>query len=401
MAGAGRRGHAPRSPQEPRSHPSGGSFVRSSACRVHPGIVRSLGVSLTLLLLARPALADGTLWVNVAGRFLSDPQNPNYQEPRLEWFDGDTFAPLGGFASDDRDRAIAQGPDGNLYAATSILNDESEIRIWDRETGTILDTFGSWKGSPVDIAFGPQGTLFVQVAARFFSDPQNPNYQEPLLDEYDPATGQLLDRWVRNDDRERDIAVDSDGNVYAVASIFENESVVRVYPAGDRSTPIDTIGSWKGTPVSIEIGPGDILYVQVQARFFGDPQNPNYQAPQLDLYDPSSGLLVDSFERAADNSRQIAVGDDGTVFVGTAPVADEAHVDVYDASDLGTVFDTLGSWKAGFRDIAFVPEPGSGGMLAALGAMIALTARRSLQRRVARSSAWRKAPRSIGPTSPS
>lgn len=323
-------------------------------------------------LLPRPSAAEGTLWLNVAGRFVGDPGNANHQEPRIERFDGETLAFLGGWGSDDRDRALAEGPDGLLYASTAIENDVAEIRVWNPDTQMIVDTFGSWKSGPTDLAFGPEGTLFVQVPARFFSDPMNANHQAPLLEEYDPDTGAMLGSWPRSDDRERDIAVDGQGNVYATATTENDVATIRRYLASDLSSVDDTIGSWKQTPSAIEIGGGGDLYVVVQARFFGDPMNENYQAPVLEVYDPSTGMLLESEERAADTDRQLGVDAAGTVYVGRRPVSDEAYVDVYEASDLGTVADTVGSYKAGFRDVVFAPEPGPAAAGLAFAAVVGL-----------------------------
>ena len=342
---------------------------------------RSIAALAGLSLAVAGGARGDEVWVLVAGRYVGEPTNPNYQEPLLERFDAATGSPLGSLVRDDMDRAVAVGPDGNLYVSRIGVDSTSSIDVVDPDTGATLDGFGFWNGSITDLAFGPSGTLFVLVAARYVGDPGNPLYQDPLLAELNPVTGVQLDQWVRSDDRDRFIAVAANGDVYAGTSTLNDQSTIRIYAATDRSVVADTFGSWKSTPSSLALDPDGDLWVQIPGRFVGEPANPNYQPNQLDEWNPSGRSLRNSYPRADDRDRMIAVDPDvGTIFASTSLLNDQATLRAYLAANPAAVDDTLGSWKAGARDVAApraAPEPASAGLGAAALLGLAILRRRA------------------------
>ena len=194
-----------------------------------------------------------------------------------------------------------------------------------------------------------------------------------------------LDTWTRSDDRERAIAVGPNGDVYAGISADDPEdATLRVYAAADRSVVADTIGAWNVGPSDIEFGPAGNLWAQIPGRFIGDPQNPQFQANQLDVYDPVSGLELDSFVRPDDRNRFLAVGPTGTLFNGASLLNNEATIRVYPSADPGATPTTVGTWKAGARSITstfVVPEPAIAGAIAALVALVGVARGRASRAR--------------------
>jgi outer membrane protein assembly factor BamB len=156
---------------------------------------------------------------------------------------------LGRFVSDNsggltRPRTPVFGPDGNgdgiqdLYVASA---DTSEVLRFNGATGAFLDTFVTANSggllSPSDLAFGPDGALYVSCAGNLPGIPPA-NGQGSIL-RYDGTTGAFLNVVASGLSAPLGITFGTDGSLY-VANQFTN-AVLRV--SGGVTTEFVSAGS--------------------------------------------------------------------------------------------------------------------------------------------------------------
>lgn len=121
-----------------------------------------------------------------------------------------------------RPRTPLFGPDGNgdglqdLYVVSA---DTNEILRYDGETGVFLDTFVAARSggllNPGDIAFGPDGNLYVSSLGFSTNTPVIPGAGKVLR--FEGTTGAYLNTIMTGLSNPLGVTVDSDGTVYAAS----------------------------------------------------------------------------------------------------------------------------------------------------------------------------------------
>jgi sugar lactone lactonase YvrE len=211
---------------------------------------------------------------------------------------------------------LVQGPDGNVYVASSATN--SVIR-YDGTTGALIGTFVSASSggltTPFGLAFGPDGNLYVG------SEGTNAIYR------YNGTTGAFIDTFVAatsgglNDPK--GIVFGADGNLY-VSSPASNSILRYQGPSGPSpGSPLPSTGQTGATfvpagsgglsvPMDLTFGPDGNLYVENTANSTGSPL-------AVLKFDGTTGAFLSTFVAAGAGGmmepRGLAFDQDGRLYV--------------------------------------------------------------------------------------
>ncbi len=287
-------------------------------------------------------------------------------------------------------------PAGAGPAWTLLVTDSSNdtVEMLDATTGAYLGTFASGGPLSFPIGFdrGPDGNLYVSA------------YGSGNVVRYDGTSGAFIDEFVAGGPTRYDTTFGPDGNLY-VTDHFSGS--ISVYD-GATGAPMGTFASGMQWVDQIEFR-GGYLYAST-----GD-------ADQIFRFDATTGAFVDEFIPAGsgglNNAMGFTWGPDGNLYVvgqdsqavhvfdgqtgapigsgifastalnaprflafspvdGNLYVTDNDGIEIFD----GTTGAWLGSWQNGLnnpRDLMFVPEPASGMLILAGGALLTLCRRRS------------------------
>ncbi len=211
----------------------------------------------------------------------------------------DTFVPAGSGGLDGP-MTLVFGSDGHLYVTCGPtmqgLRHNGRVLRYDGETGDFIDVFVSPVSSPIGLAFGPDGNLYVG------------NFHDASVHRFDGSTGETLGTFVASHagglDYVNSLTFGPDGNLY-VTGTWDGK-VLRY--DGETGEFIDIFASGRGHgPNDLSFGPDGNLYVST-----GDGNS-------LLRYDGGTGEFIDVF--ASDpqliNTGGHAFGPDGNLYVGS------------------------------------------------------------------------------------
>jgi streptogramin lyase len=207
---------------------------------------------------------------------------------------------------------VVQGPDGNIYVASSGTN---SILRYNGSTGAFISTFvASGSGglsSPYGVAFGPDGNLYVGSTALH------------AINRYNGTTGAFIDAFVPANSGgltgPKCIAFGADGNLYVADS--DSNAVLRYQgPSGaSPGTPLPSTGQTGATfvpagsgglsgPFELAFGPDGNLYVNNTANSLAVLKFDGATGAFISTYVPpgSGGLLA---------PRGLAFDQDGRLYV--------------------------------------------------------------------------------------
>ena len=236
------------------------------------------------------------------------------------------------------------GPDGNLYVTTGSTetypNEDPRVLKFDSNTGEYLGTFASnieMRG-PTDVAFGPDGNLYVSdgLASKVFR--------------FDGKTGESLGVFATGNinDNFRGLAWGPDGNLYVgpLQGYIDKFDGATGASLGIFPTPP------AGTMHNVTFGPDGLLY---GSDYFGS---------SVYAYDIVTGELVKSFD-GLNGALGMIFSDDGDLFVANYFNYEIIKFDINSGSS-GTVFADA-STLSGPVDFVLlpIPEPSTNAMLLA------------------------------------
>ena len=287
-------------------------------------------------------------------------------------FDGATGAYLGEFVTPGsgglrKADGICFGPDGNLYVGDSAgmenPNTPGTVIRYNGRTGAFIDTFASGGELyvPWDLAFGPDGNLYVSSSYRSW------------VSRYNGTTGAFIDYFVP----------DGSGGLSGPNGILFRGDYLYVATASDPSDPFGRVLRYSAltgafvdefipplsgglkVPAFMTFGPDGNLYVT------------GWSSYAVHRYNGTTGAFVDLFvpPGTLSNPAGLAFGPDGNLYVASWG---NSRVQRYDGTT-GAFLGTFASFTAPNRpwSIVFTPEPGTLALLGAGVVGVAVRRRRS------------------------
>jgi len=166
-------------------------------------------------------------------------------------FDGDT----GDLVAEYRDDSILFaggidfGPNGNLFVAATLKDDETGVIEFDRLTGNSLGLFATATGTPVGIEFGPDGNLYAALA-----------YPENAVERFDGATGATLGTFGTSHlDNPQSLTFGPNGNLFVHSQY--NHNIVEYNALSGEFIRVFVDQEYPFNPsVGMEFGPDGNLY---------------------------------------------------------------------------------------------------------------------------------------------
>ncbi len=229
---------------------------------------------------------------------------------------------------------MAYGPDGNLYVASA---GSDAILRYDGVTGAFISVAsGGGIEFPTGITFGPDGNLYVSNPLGIFSD---------TVLRYDGTTGVFIDVFVSGVAGPQHLSFGPDGNLYVVSNL--TNSVLRF--DGTNGLLIDTfVSTGLNDPSGLAFGPDNNLYVS--------NRSPQEVTGEVMRYNGITGELLGIFASfGLTTPRGLTFGPDGDLYV-----ADETNDAVLRYN--GTTGDFISIFASGSnltspRDAIFSPIP--------------------------------------------
>lgn len=278
---------------------------------------RFLSAMLMIVGLAGAAVAD--LWGTSLDPNMTAPMGTEDQYNRVFRFDTDGTKISGDIASGSAGLSfpsgIAVSPDGTIFVSSAGIG---SILVYDGQTGSpvsigggpagFFTTLSSPPAAPAQLAFGPDGNLYVS------------EYFGTTVRVYDPATGARLDDAVTGLTSASGLAFGPDGDLYVGDGFVmsEEDSARVVHVAGGVATTFgDTGAGVLSSPTGLLFLPnGDLLVADVLGNYVArfDENGENFQPFAIippEIPDPlPEGVLVPS-----NNPSDIDFDQDGNLIV--------------------------------------------------------------------------------------
>ena len=298
-------------------------------------LLSGLGI---LLCCAERAAAVMLLVPSVDGSTASNGRVTSYNGETGQFIDL-VFGPI-----NDQINALALGPDRSLYVSTQGSQNTGSVLRVDMKTGQLVDTFIASIDVPLEMAFGPDGNLYVvKTGSNVFE-----------IRRFDGATGDFIDVFASGLSLPQDLAFGPDGNLYvsnATGSISQFD--------GSTGAAIGEFGTaGLNGPHGLTFGPDGSLYV---VGAFSD---------NVVRYNPLTGAVIDEFvTQGLEVPTDILFGPDGNLYINSrfpeilVPGGSAGGILRYDGQS-GNFIDQfvtpgsggLGLPKRGFLFVS-VPEP--------------------------------------------